>query len=146
MLSSLRAAILAEALTWEGTPYHHLACLKGRGCDCIGYIIGIAKGVGVLAADYTPPVYSPQWHQHNTRELLKEGIMATGGTAVLLAEAQPGDILLFRFALAASHAAILLPEDRMIHAVLNKCVLRQRITQAWRQKLDGAYAFPGVCG
>jgi NlpC/P60 family putative phage cell wall peptidase len=142
-MTSIRAAIITEAEQWEGTPYHHLASLKHIGCDCIGYIIGIAKSVGVLAADYVPLPYSPQWQLHNTRELLKEGIIACGGHPTV--QPAPGDILLFRFGLTASHSAILLPDNSIMHAVLNKRVMRQRLTQAWRQKLDSAYCFPGVC-
>ena len=35
--------IVAEALTWEGTPFHHQESVKGVGCDCKGLIYGIAK-------------------------------------------------------------------------------------------------------
>lgn len=31
-----REAIVATAGAWIGTPYHHQACVKGRGCDCLG--------------------------------------------------------------------------------------------------------------
>lgn len=141
-MTSLRAAIITEALTWEETPYHHHACLKHVGVDCIHLIVGIAKAVGVLDASYTPPIYSEQWHLHNTRELLKEGILACGGTPTT--QPAPGDILLFRFALAASHAAILLPGQFIIHAVMNKRVTRQRYTIAWQKRFDSAYRFPGV--
>ena len=30
----LRARIVAEAMTWLGTPYHHRGKLKGIGVDC----------------------------------------------------------------------------------------------------------------
>lgn len=142
-MSTLRLRIIAESITWTGTPYHPLASLKGIGTDCIGYIIGIAKAVGVLDQAYAPPTYSPQWHLHNTRELLREGIEDCGGRVT--AHPEPADILLFHFALTASHAAILLPENFLIHAVLNKRVLRQRYTSAWRMHYAGAYTFPGVC-
>lgn len=139
---TLRDQIIAEALSWEGTPYHHHACLKHVGVDCIHLIVGIAKAVGVLDASYGPPIYSQQWHLHNTHELLREGILACGGT--LTAHPESGDILLFRFALAASHAAILLPGEFIIHAVLNKKVTRQRYTMSWQKIFDSAYCFPGV--
>jgi cell wall-associated NlpC family hydrolase len=35
-MSFTREAVIAEARTWLGTPWHHQASLKGVGCDCIG--------------------------------------------------------------------------------------------------------------
>ena len=29
-----RAAVVAAAREWIGTPYHHMADIKGVGCDC----------------------------------------------------------------------------------------------------------------
>ncbi len=52
--------VIAEARTWLGTPWHHQASVKGVGCDCIGFVRGVAeKFVGrvPLALDYTPT-----WH------------------------------------------------------------------------------------
>jgi hypothetical protein len=37
-----RDAVIAEARSWLGTPWHHQASLKGVGCDCIGFIRGVA--------------------------------------------------------------------------------------------------------
>lgn len=37
----LKPEIIKEANSWIGTPYHHGACLKHVGVDCIGLIIGI---------------------------------------------------------------------------------------------------------
>ncbi len=38
-----RAALLTEARTWIGTPWHHQAAVKGAGCDCIGFVRGVAE-------------------------------------------------------------------------------------------------------
>ena len=43
-----RAAIVAEARAWIGTPYRHQASLKGIGCDCLGLLRGIWRGEGWL--------------------------------------------------------------------------------------------------
>ncbi|MFL5163197.1 MAG: peptidase P60, partial [Microvirga sp.] len=37
--------ILAEARSWIGTPYRHQASLKGIGCDCLGLLRGVWRGV-----------------------------------------------------------------------------------------------------
>lgn len=47
----MRAAVVAEARTWVGTPYAHQAALKGVGCDCGGLIRGAGEAAGVLAID-----------------------------------------------------------------------------------------------
>lgn len=137
-----REALCAEASTWVGTPYHHLQHAKGLGADCIGLIIGIAKAVGILASHWQPWTYSAEWHVHNSEELLRGGVLQYGCTPV--AVPQHGDILLFRFAHAAAHSAILMPGNTMIHAVLNKQVRQEPFAAKWRDIFDSAYAFPGV--
>ena len=37
--------ILTEARSWIGTPYRHQASLKGIGCDCLGLLRGVWRGV-----------------------------------------------------------------------------------------------------
>lgn len=41
----------AEARSWEGTPFHWQASLKGVGCDCRGLIVGAARALGLPEAD-----------------------------------------------------------------------------------------------
>lgn len=36
-----RAAVVAEARDWIGTPYRHQASVKHAGCDCLGLIRGV---------------------------------------------------------------------------------------------------------
>ena len=37
--------VLAEARSWLGTPYRHQGGRKGVGCDCLGLVRGVWKGV-----------------------------------------------------------------------------------------------------
>ncbi|MBL0320066.1 MAG: hypothetical protein IPP74_12385 [Alphaproteobacteria bacterium] len=39
--------IISQARTWLGTPFHHQARLKGKGCDCLGLIVGVADELGL---------------------------------------------------------------------------------------------------
>jgi cell wall-associated NlpC family hydrolase len=90
-------------------------------------------------------MYTRDWHLHNSTELLMQGIEALGGLRVALSAIQPGDILLFRYAHAASHAGILLPGPRLIHAKRQAGrVICHRFTLAAHPELDAAYVFPGV--
>ena len=43
-----RQAVVAEALTWLGTPYHHRARVKGAGVDCGQLLAAVFEGAGVL--------------------------------------------------------------------------------------------------
>ena len=40
-----RSLIVAETRGWIGTPYRHQASLKGVGCDCLGLVRGVWRGV-----------------------------------------------------------------------------------------------------
>lgn len=64
-----RAAIVAEARSWLGTPYRHQASLKGVGCDCLGLVRGIWRAClgdepEALAA------YTPHWAEVGGEETL----------------------------------------------------------------------------
>lgn len=143
---TLREWICAEALTWEYTPYHDLQALKGPhgGCDCARFPLAVAKTVGLIPATYKPPVYSPQWHLHQKDELYYRYLEEVGCREVPWEARQPADILLFRFGLTASHAAILLPDDEIIHAVLDKGVIRHGLVGTWLALHDRVYVLPGV--
>ena len=39
--------IVTQARTWIGTPFHHQARLKGKGCDCLGLIVGVVDELGL---------------------------------------------------------------------------------------------------
>lgn len=138
-----REAIVTEARSWLGTPYHHGASLKGVGVDCIGLLIGIARNVGMLPPDWQPAPYPAQWHLHQAEERLMEGIAAAGCVEVSVAQRQPADILLFRFGQVCAHTALLLPEDYMLHALLDRAVVCHRLAGRWEKRLARVFQWPG---
>lgn len=141
-----RAAIIAEALTWVGTPYHDLQGLKGPrgGVDCVYLLLGVAQAVGSLPATFPRPIYSPQWHLHQDGERYRETLEAVGCRATTWDARQPGDIVLFRFGRVASHAAILVTPDDIVHAQSRRGVRRQPVPGSWWARLQAVYTFPGV--
>ena len=145
---TLRERICAEALTWIGTPFHDLACLKGPrgGVDCGQLIIGVAKALDVLDAAWRCPVYSPTRQLHQRADLMSGILAACGCTPVAWEARQPGDVVTFRVGLTVSHAAVLLPGDELVHAVVDKGVIRQPLVGSWVALHDRAWAFPGVEG
>lgn len=141
-----RARIVAEALTWIGTPYADLQGLKGPGggVDCVYLLLGVAQAVGALPATYPRPVYSSQAHLHTDREHYREALEAVGCQEIPWDARQPGDIVLFRFGRVASHAAILVTPSEIVHAHSRRGVLRHPVPGSWWARLVAVYTFPRV--
>lgn len=138
-----RAEIVAEALKWEGTPYHHQASLRGVGVDCLGLLRGVYVGIYGSEPEKPPP-YSPAWGETDDKELL-----LNAARRYLVPTAydgwRAGDVLVFRVrhAMSAKHCAIALDGDRMIHAISQRGVLITSIG-AWASQVAGIFSFPGI--
>jgi NlpC/P60 family putative phage cell wall peptidase len=139
-----RAAIVAEARSWLGTPYRHQASLKGVGCDCLGLVRGVWRALIGDEPERAPP-YAPDWAEATGAENLAQAAMRNL-VPVACAEFQPGDVLLFRWRanFVAKHAAIVTEPDRMIHAHDGATVAEVAIAPWWRRRLAYAFQFPGV--
>ncbi|MDI3260372.1 MAG: hypothetical protein QJR02_11815 [Sinobacteraceae bacterium] len=119
--STEREAILAEARSWIGTPWHHRQRVKGAGVDCINFIIGVFHAVG-LAPDIDPGEYPADWHLHRDDERILNGLARY---AHRVDSPRPGDIAAYRFGRCVSHAAIVEDEHYIIHAyVVARAVVR----------------------
>jgi NlpC/P60 family putative phage cell wall peptidase len=150
------AAIVAEALSWVGTPYRHQASLKGVGCDCLGLIRGVWR------AFYGPepeamPAYTPDWAEARGAETLAAAARRHL-SEIAPADAGAGDVLLFRWRanLPAKHAAILISvsrsdlrsssplvgADRFVHAQQGAAVATAALTPWWRRRIAYAFRFP----
>jgi NlpC/P60 family putative phage cell wall peptidase len=143
MMSLARAAIVAEARSWIGTPYRHQASLKGVGCDCLGLVRGVWRAVIGAEPEAAPP-YSPDWAEALGEETLAAAA-ARHLAPVALGEIEPGDVLLFRWRahLPAKHAAILVEPDRMVHAHDSAAVAEVYLASWWRRRLAFAFRFRG---
>ena len=146
--SPLAERIVAEARAWAGTPYRHQASLKGVGCDCLGLLRGVWRGVLGPEPEETPP-YAASWAES-----------AGAGDAPLLAAARrhllplkgplpayrprPGDVLLFAFRahLPAKHCAIATGPAAMIHAHDGAAVTEVALTPWWHRHRAHAFRFP----
>jgi len=139
-----RAAIVAEARSWLGTPYRHQASRKGVGCDCLGLLRGVWRAL-LGSEPERAPNYTPDWAEARGEETLA----AAAGrhlTPVAVDEARAGDVLLFRWRenLPAKHAGILLSEDLFIHAQSGAVVAAAPLTNWWRRRIAFAFRLPGV--
>jgi len=112
-LDRIRAAVVKEAESWIGTPFHHAARIKGAGTDCLMLLAEVYERAGV-APHVDPPFYVPDWHLHRDAERYLEGL--TRYAREIADPPLPGDIALFRFGRTFSHGAIVAEWPRLIHA------------------------------
>lgn len=118
MTPEQRAAVVAEAQTWLGTPFHHLARVKGAGVDCAQLLIGVYHACGLIP-DIDTGYYPPDWHFHQTKERYLEMLEKYCDRTE---DPQPGDIAMFRFARCASHGVIVIAWPTVIHAFFRRKV------------------------
>ena len=139
-----RAAIVAAARLWLGTPYLHQASLRGVGCDCLGLVRGVWREM-LGDEPEMPPAYSPAWAESGGGETLL-GAAGRHLSHVTGANACPGDVLIFRWRpnLPAKHCAILATTGTILHAHDGAAVAEVAYSPWWRRHLAGAFAFPGV--
>jgi cell wall-associated NlpC family hydrolase len=132
MMPPARAAIISEAESWIGTPFHHAARVKGAGVDCLMLLAEVYERAGVVG-HVEPGFYVPDWHLHRDAERYMEGLLGYAreiagppdGPAPL-----PGDVGLFRFGRAFAHGVIVVAWPHVIHALWSsRMVVRGDATQ-----------------
>jgi NlpC/P60 family putative phage cell wall peptidase len=135
--------IVAEARSWIGTPYRHQASLKGVGCDCLGLLRGVWRGVMGQEPELPPP-YSPDWAEAGADTLVaaaRRHLVEIDCSAV-----EAGDVLLFRWrdTMPAKHCAVAASPETMIHAhgTAHRS-LRWAFRPWWRRHLAVCVPFSG---
>ncbi len=109
-----RAEILAEARSWEGTPFHHEACVKGVGVDCAMLPIAVYSSVGLIEK-FRPEHYPPDWMLHRADEIYM-GWVEKFCRRVEDHEARPGDFVLWKYGHCFAHGMIIIDWPLCIHA------------------------------
>ena len=107
-----RLAVVQEALTWIGTPYHHAGRVRGAGVDCGMFLAEVYEGAGVMG-HIVPEDYPPDWHMHQDGERY---LSLVAQHAEPVETPLPGDIVLYRFGQCLSHGAIVLAWPQIIHS------------------------------
>ncbi|MCQ8184244.1 NlpC/P60 family protein [Parvularcula maris] len=133
----LRARIIAEAISWIGTPYRHQASQKGHGTDCLGLVRGVYRHIH----GHEPEVPTPYGRRGGRDEVLLE---AAKRHLRRVAEPQPGDVLLFRMrrTQAVRHCGILIAPDRFVHAHDGQSVTGAPLIGFWASRVAAAFSFP----
>ena len=114
-----RAAVVQEALSWAGTPYHHRARVKGAGVDCGQLLAAVYENAGVVPPIH-PGAYPPDWHLHRSEERYLAHVQEH---AHQVEAPGPGDIVLFRFGRCISHGAVVVAWPRIVHAYVGMGVV-----------------------
>lgn len=130
---------------WLGTPYVHQAACKGAGCDCLGLLLGLWRELhGAVPA--AVPAYTSDWSETSGEERLLEAARSHLSEKPL-ADAAPGDVLIFRMraGAVAKHVGLqtqLLPGPRFIHAYSGRGVTEGALTTPWARRVVARFAFP----
>ncbi len=114
--ASWRLAVVAEAMTWLRTPYHHNARVKGAGVDCGQFIIAAFVGAG-LVPDFDTGDYSADWMMHRSEERYLSFVERHLNRCE---QPLPGDVAVWRFGHCFSHGAVVVDWPRVLHAFLHE--------------------------
>jgi cell wall-associated NlpC family hydrolase len=122
-IAEQRASVIDEAMSWRGTPYIPSGRIKGvnGGCDCLTFLVGVFENAGIIPEGQPLPVYAHDWHLHNHTEYYLLGKDDMPGVLHFCrevdgSEMKPGDVVLWKFGLDYSHAAIVVDWPQIIHA------------------------------
>lgn len=136
-----RREIIEEALSWKGTPYHHMGRVKGAGVDCGMFLLEVFERARLIehieipyypfdiAANSENPLYL-DWIRRYGKEVSREAI--------------PGDVIIYRFpgSKVPHHAAILIDEEYIIHSYLKQGVVLSNRRGYQRYEI-GVFSFWG---
>jgi cell wall-associated NlpC family hydrolase len=107
-----REAVVDEAASWKGTPFHHHAAVKGSGVDCAHLAAAVYEHAGVLE-DGKIGYYGQDWYMHEDAERLLDRVSQF---CVEVVNPQSGDLVLFAFGRASAHVGIVTSWPEIIHA------------------------------
>lgn len=121
-----RAAVVAEAQSWIGTPYISNGATKGSGTDCAMLLIAVYSAVGLIPV-FDPRPYSPQWHVHRNEEKYMEYVLRYAKE--IDGPPLPGDLVMFKIAKLFAHGAIVTKWPYVIHALGNGAVVPEDLSK-----------------
>jgi len=129
-----REAIVSEALSWCGTPWHHEAALKGIGVDCAQLlrIVLVNLGANIRPTDH----YPPDWHLHRSEERFMDFVLEY--CVEINCEPLPGDIFLWKVGRCYSHGGFYIGNGEIVHAVMQEGKVRRALASegelGWRPR------------
>lgn len=142
----IKTQIVKQARTWLGTPFIHQGRVKGKGCDCLGLIIGVGKECGVKINNKPIDEYD-----NTTYSKLPDGNFLKAQLNNILNKkprsgAKPGDIFLMNFGGNPQHLGIFSdypnsPAMAIIHCYSQAGkVVEHRLNDFWFSKIEEVYS------
>lgn len=142
MTPQQQSAVVTEAQSWLGTPYHHHGDIKGAGIDCAMILVRVFSSVGLIP-DIDPRPYPQDWHMHRDAERYLGWV---DQYADKVEQPAPGDIAMFQFGRCVAHGAIVIEWPMVIHAHMDsrEVVLSDISTSDdFKKRLRGFYRLRG---
>lgn len=118
-----RQAVIDEAMTWQGTPHHNGAHIKGAGVDCGWLPIMVYSAVGLMPS-VEPGRYPPDFMLHRNEEWYKTIADKYGKPLADGQTPKKGDFVLYKMGRIYSHGAIVIEWPRIIHSWTGQGVIQ----------------------
>lgn len=139
-----RAAVVQAARAWLETPFHHQARLKGVGVDCAGLVIGVARELALVPADFDVGGYARTPDGSSLMDAATQHMTGIEREAM-----QPGDVVVVRFDAEPQHFGILGDYRHgglsIIHAASHAGrVIETRLMFSRAMHFVAAFRLPGV--
>jgi cell wall-associated NlpC family hydrolase len=112
----MRARLVTEALSWDGTPFRDCMDMRGPGggVDCAMLLLRTYVDAGVLPP-FDPRPYDPFWNLKSDEELFLNWIEGPlNGKRV--DKPRIGDAVIYHYAKCFSHGAVVINSREIIHA------------------------------
>lgn len=114
-IAAQRAAVIAEAATWLGTPFANNQSVKGAGVDCAHFLAAVYVAAGV-AAPMEIENYSPQWFLHRDEERFLSYVVKVT-KEIDEGQAGQGDIVMYKIGRCFAHGALIVDwPNKIVHA------------------------------
>ena len=141
--------VVNSARTWIGTPFHLQGRIKNVGCDCIGFILGVAREVSAISIVSKLDlnlydVFSYHWLKDGLllKKCIKKHLKMVAKRPIMV-----GNILLFQFTKRQFHLSIVseiidTSFIRIIHSCLSAGKVVEHIMDTtWFNKITGNFVF-----
>lgn len=129
----MQSRVSLVARQWLNTPYLHQQSLKGVGCDCLGFVKGVALELGCLPPNFDEIEQSAKGYGREPYGLM---VPLFRRWCDEVSTPQVGDILIFRIRKLPQHCGFYLG-DTMIHA--RHRVVEHRFDTAWAHRVTNCF-------
>lgn len=149
-MTALRAAVVAEARTWIGTPFKHKQRTKGAGVDCSNLVIGTGENSGAWAINLKRlrKVWEPFYGRRPDPVRMRRALVDLGLVPIKTADVQPGDVAWMHwgneFPIHMAIVTNLDGRDGIIEAVWNHKVVEATFNDFRKSRVMEYFRYPGL--